>query len=218
MVAPRIGRPLRPALQPAEALPRAAKVFRDPYFVFFLCASALFQSSHAVLYAFATIYWNSVGISGAATGFLWSFSVMAEVVIFALSGMLFRRISTAHVMVLSGALAVVRWALYPFVWGLGFGLPGFFVLQGLHAFSYSAGFLAMQRMLSERVPEDGIGAAQGVAYFGANVLLALFTFASGPLYAAFGALSFLSMALVAAIGLVLSLVCVRWERRASKQS
>jgi PPP family 3-phenylpropionic acid transporter len=218
LVAPRIGRPLRPALQPAEALPRAAKVFRDPYFVFFICASALFQSSHAVLYAFATIYWNSVGISGAATGFLWSFSVMAEVVMFALSGMLFRRISTAHVMVLSGALAVVRWALYPFVWGLGFGLPGFFILQGLHAFSYSAGFLATQRMLSERVPEDRIGAAQGVAYFGANVLLALFTFASGPLYAAFGALSFLSMALVAAIGLVLSLVCVRWERRASKQN
>jgi PPP family 3-phenylpropionic acid transporter len=208
LIAPRIGRPRRPSLQPVEALPRAAPIFRSRYFVLFLCASALFQSSHAVLYAFATIYWQSIGIGGTAIGFLWSFSVMAEVALFALSGVLFRQMSTTHVMVLSGVLAVIRWALYPFAWGLGLGLPGFFFLQGLHAFSYSAGFLATQRMLSERVPEDRIGAAQGVAYFGANMLLAVFTFVSGPLYTAFGVLSFLSMAVIAAIGLALSLICV----------
>ncbi|MGN6583486.1 MAG: MFS transporter, partial [Rhizobiaceae bacterium] len=48
LLAPRIGAPLRPALQPVEALPRAAPVFGSLYFILFLSASALFQASHAV--------------------------------------------------------------------------------------------------------------------------------------------------------------------------
>jgi len=209
LLAPRIGPPLRPALQPVEALPRAAPVFRSPYFVLFLSASALFQASHAVLYTFATIYWKTIGIGGTTIGFLWSFSVMAEVALFALSGPLFRRLSADKVLILSGVLCIMRWGLFPFAWELGIGVPGFFLLQGLHAFSYSAGFLATQRMLAELVPEERIGAAQGVSYFGSNMLLAVLTLASGPLYAAFGVGSFIPMAVIAATGVILSVICLK---------
>jgi len=219
LLAPRIGPPLRPALQPAEALPRAAPVFRSAYFVLFLSASALFQASHAVLYTFATIYWKTIGIGGTTIGFLWSFSVMAEVVLFALSGLLFRRLSTDKVLILSGLLCIARWGLFPFAWKLGLGVPGFFFLQALHAFSYSAGFLATQRMLAERVPEERIGAAQGVSYFASNMLLAVLTLASGPLYAAFGVVSFIPMAVIAAIGVILSVICLKLtpERRIGRE-
>jgi PPP family 3-phenylpropionic acid transporter len=213
LFAPRIGRPRQPALQPAEALPAAAAVFRSPYFLLFLAASALVQSSHAELYAFGTIYWKSVGIGGTAIGLLWSFAVMAEVVMFLIFRRLSGRLSSARVLAVAAALGVARWALYPFAWPLGLGLPGFFLLQGLHAFSFSAGFLATQRMLAETVPEDRIGAAQGAFYFAPNVLLALFTLAAGPLYAALGIMSFEVMAAVAGIGLVLAAICMRLERR-----
>lgn len=209
LAAPRLGRPRRPALQPGEALPQAAGIFRSSFFVLFLAASALIQASHAELYTFGTIYWKSIGIGGTAIGMLWAFSVMAEVVMFMLFRRIFGRFPPALVLVLSGLMGVLRWALFPFAWPLGLGLPGLFFLQGLHAFSFSVGFLATQRMLAELVPEERVGAAQGAFYFASNILLALLTLVSGPLYAALGTMSFLVMAGIAAAGAALALPCVR---------
>ena len=208
-IAPRLGRPRRPALDPVEVLPRAAPVFRNPYFVLFLLSSALAQASHAQLYTFGTIYWESVGIGGTAIGFLWAFSVMAEVVMFTVFRRLFGRFPSSVVLAIGSVVAIARWTLFPFVDPLGLGLAGFFLVQGIHAFSFSAVFLATQKMLAETVPEERIGAAQGAAYFANNTLLATLTLAAGPLYRAFGPESFATMAGVAAVGLLLALACVR---------
>ena len=87
--------------------------------------------------------------------------------------------------------------------------------QGMHAFSFSAVFLATQRMLAETVPEARIGAAQGAAYFANNTLLAILTLAAGPLYRSFGPGSFATMAGISAVGFILAIACVRLapERR-----
>jgi PPP family 3-phenylpropionic acid transporter len=219
LVAPRLGRPRRPALDPAEVLPRAAPVFRNPYFVLFLLASALVQASHAQLYTFGTIYWESIGIGGTAIGFLWAFSVTAEVVMFTVFRRLFGRIPSSVVLAGGAVMAIVRWTLFPLVDPLGLGLGGFFLAQGLHAFSFSAVFLATQKMLAETVPEERIGAAQGAAYFANNILLATLTLAAGPLYRAFGPQSFATMAGVAAVAVILALTCVKLapERRRGRQ-
>jgi PPP family 3-phenylpropionic acid transporter len=89
----------------------------------------------------------------------------------------------------------------------------------MHAFSFSAVFLATQKMLAETVPEERIGAAQGAAYFANNILLATLTLAAGPLYRAFGPESFATMAGVAAAGAVLAVACIRLspERRRRRQ-
>jgi PPP family 3-phenylpropionic acid transporter len=219
LVAPRLGRPRRPALDPAEVLPRAAPVFRNPYFVLFLLASALVQASHAQLYTFGTIYWESIGIGGTAIGFLWAFSVTAEVVMFTVFRRLFGRIPSSVVLAGGAVMAIVRWTLFPLVDPLGLGLGGFFLVQGMHAFSFSAVFLATQKMLAETVPEERIGAAQGAAYFANNILLATLTLAAGPLYRAFGPESFATMAGVAAVAVILALTCVKLapERRRGRQ-
>jgi PPP family 3-phenylpropionic acid transporter len=219
LIAPRLGRPRRPALDPAEILPRAAPVFRNPYFVLFLLSSALAQASHAQLYTFGTIYWESIGIGGTAIGFLWAFSVAAEVVMFAAFRKLFGRVSSPLVLAVGAILAMGRWGLFPLVDPLGLGLAGFFLVQGMHAFSFSAVFLATQRMLAETVPEARTGAAQGAAYFANNTLLALLTLAAGPLYRAFGPGSFAAMAGVSAVGFILAVACIRLapERRHGRQ-
>ncbi len=219
LFAPRLGRPRLPAMIPTDVLPRAAPVFRNPYFVFFLLAASLTQSSHAQIYTFGTIYWESVGIGGTAIGFLWAFSVMAEVAMFAGFRRLFGRVSSPLVLVIGAAAATIRWAATPLIWPLGLGLPGFFLVQGLHAFSFSASFLVTQRMLAETVPEERIGAAQGAAYFANNMLLAVFTLAAGPLFRAFGPGSFAAMAGVSLVGLLLALACIRLapERRLGRR-
>lgn len=219
IVAPRLGPPRRPALDPVEVLPRAAPVFRNPYFVLFLLSSALTQASHAQLYTFASIYWEKAGIGGTAIGFLWAFSVMAEVAMFAAFRRVFGRVSSPVVLAMGAIMAMVRWGLFPLVDPLGLGLGGFFFVQGLHAFSFSAVFLATQRMLAETVPEPRIGAAQGAAYFANNTLLALLTLAAGPLYRAFGPGSFATMAGISAAGFILAVACIKLapERRLRRQ-
>ena len=219
LAAPRLGRPRRPALDPTEVLPRAAPVFRNPYFVLFLLSSALVQASHAQLYTFGTIYWESVGIGGTAIGLLWAFSVAAEVGMFTVFRRLFSRVPSSVVLAGGAVMAIVRWTLFPLVDPLGLGLGGFFLVQGMHAFSFSAVFLATQKMLAETVPEERIGAAQGAAYFANNMLLATLTLAAGPLYRAFGSHSFATMAGVAAVAVILALTCVKLapERRRGRQ-
>jgi PPP family 3-phenylpropionic acid transporter len=209
LIAPRLGRPRRPALDPVEVLPRAAPVFRNPYFVLFLLSSALAQASHAQLYTFGTIYWESIGIGGTMIGLLWAFAVMAEVAMFAGFRRLFGRLPSSAVLAIGSVAAIARWAFFPLVDPLGLGLAGFFLAQGMHAFSFSAVFLATQKMLAEAVPEERIGAAQGAAYFANGALLATLTLAAGPLYRAFGPESFATMAGVAAVGFILALACVK---------
>jgi PPP family 3-phenylpropionic acid transporter len=141
-------------------------------------------------------------------GLLWAFAVMAEVVMFAGFRRLFGRLPSSVVLAIGSVVAIARWTFFPLVDPLGLGLAGFFVAQGMHAFSFSAVFLATQKMLAEAVPEERIGAAQGAAYFANGALLATLTLAAGPLYRAFGPESFATMAGVSAVGLILALACV----------
>jgi PPP family 3-phenylpropionic acid transporter len=84
----------------------------------------------------------------------------------------------------------------------------------MHAFSFSLAFLGGQKMFSETVPEERMGAAQGAAFFLVMGTLAVFTLASGPLYEAFGVDGFYAMAFVALAGTVLSLRALAYPQSA----
>lgn len=55
----------------------------------FLLCITLLQSSHAAYYGFSSIYWKEVGYSDAIIGLLWSLSIVAEVIVFTFSYVLF---------------------------------------------------------------------------------------------------------------------------------
>lgn len=202
---PRLGRPRVAAPNPAETLPQAAFVLRQPYFLLIIAASGLAQSSHAFAYAFSSIYWKSVGIDDGWIGLLWAFSVFAEVVMFVVFRRFFGRMRPGALLAIGTGIGALRWILYPLVWPAGLGVGGFFAVQALHAFSFSLAFLGTQKMFTETVPEERMGAAQGAAFFLNMAMLAVCTLISGPLYEAFGPFGFFAMAVVAIAGTALSI-------------
>ena len=81
---------------------------------------------------------------------------------------------------------MVRWAIFPLVWPVGLGVPGFFAVQALHSVSTALVLIGLQKMIAETISDGQTGSAQGIAYFTNYFFTAVATLASGPLYARFG--------------------------------
>jgi PPP family 3-phenylpropionic acid transporter len=84
---------------------------------------------------------------------------------------------------------------------LGFGVPGFFAVQTLHALSTGLLLIGLQKMIGETVSEERTGAAQGIAYFANGFSTGVVTLACGPLYERLGGDGFYVMAAIAVVGL-----------------
>jgi PPP family 3-phenylpropionic acid transporter len=200
LLTPRLGRPRRASPLSATELQKAPKLF-GAYFLFFVVGVGIINASHGFLFGFVSIYWKGIGISDTAIGLLWAWAVMAEVVIFLVFNRLFGSISASAVMSIAGAAAILRWIAYPLIEPLGFGVPGFFAVQSLHALSTGLLLIGLQKMIGETIPEERTGAAQGVAFFSTGFSMAAVTLLSGPLYERLGTTGFYVMAVVAAVGL-----------------
>ena len=112
------------ALAPLDAAPvvrqaRRPRLFRVPGIMAVVAAASLVQASHAVYYGFSTLDWRAAGLDGATIGALWALGVGAEIVLFALSARLPKRIGPAALLAIGAAGATLRWsamALGPAVW------------------------------------------------------------------------------------------------------
>ncbi|MDQ0320559.1 PPP family 3-phenylpropionic acid transporter [Pararhizobium capsulatum DSM 1112] len=194
-IAPRVGRPRRPSTLTTLTEP-TPKTLRKLDLQLLLIGVTLVNGSHAMLFAFSAIYWQHIGFTGTQIGLLWSAGVAAEVLMFACAKPIIRRVSI-WTMIFSGCgLAVVRWLIFPM--DLGFG--GYFLLQCFHAFTYAIMHTGMQNRLVERVPEEQEASAQGIYFFYTGIFTAIFTFASGYLYAWYGVDGFYAMSVVAFVG------------------
>ena len=183
-VVPRVGPPRR-ASQPAlDALTKANRF--DRRFIYAVVGAGLIAGSHAFINSFMSIYWKSIGYGDGLIGFLWAWSVAAEVVIFWLFPRLFGRSTSTSILMFAAVFSIIRWIAYPLIVPLGLGVLGFFGVQTLHAFSTGLMLIGVQKLIGEDVPEERTGAAQGVAYFANGIAAAAITLASGPLYEAFG--------------------------------
>ncbi len=110
-------------------------VLKKPHVLAFFLAVFLMQMSHGPYYAFYSIYLQDYGYSKSNIGILWSIGVFAEVMLFFFMHQLMRRFSAAWILVVSLALASVRWLL------IGFfpDILGLLVLsQVLHAASFGS--------------------------------------------------------------------------------
>ena len=201
--APRVGRSSLLDLR-ARQPGRKASPLRRSDVQLMMIGSSLVQGSHAMLFAFSSIYWHQRGFSGTAIGMLWSAGVLAEVIAFFFSRQLSRTFGAWTMIRFGCAVAVCRWILFPM--GLGYG--GYFLLQCLHAFTYAFCHIGIQRRIVETVQEDQEASAQGAYFFYNGLFLALATFASGYIYTRIGLSGFYVMSLIAAAGL--ACVIIAW--------
>ncbi|VEI20759.1 Probable 3-phenylpropionic acid transporter [Serratia plymuthica] len=116
-----------------------------PVWRFLLCVTLL-QGAHAGYYSFGSIYWQEAGYSASTIGYLWSLGVVAEVIIFASSNVLFRRWNARNLLLLSACCGVLRWSLMASSTELGWLL----VIQILHCGTFTVCHLAAMRFIAAR--------------------------------------------------------------------
>lgn len=132
---------------------------RSPDVLMLLGVCVLMQFSHGPYYTFYTLLMERQGISPATIGWLWTFGVMAEVLLFALIPRWFRGVSAYWFIFVSLLLAGLRWTLtawYPDQFGL------MAVIQVLHAATYGAFHVGVITMIQARFSGS---ASQGQALY-----------------------------------------------------
>jgi PPP family 3-phenylpropionic acid transporter len=188
------------------SLADAVKLAHSPSFLLFLLAASAIQASHALYYSFGTLHWRAQGFADGTIGALWALGVVAEIVLFAVSGPILARWGAGRMLMAAGAAAALRWGI------MAFDPPLFAtaMLQCLHAFTFGAAHLAAIQFLSQAVPEDRGATAQGVyAAVVAGLVLGLATIACGPLYQSLAGEAYGVMALLALVGAASAVLLMR---------
>lgn len=188
--------PLPPAPAVTAATGPGRPFWREPRFVAVVMAASLIQSSHAVYYGFSTITWKAAGFDGVAIGALWALGVIAEIVLFALSGRLPPAIGPIQLIVLGGVGAAIRWG------GLAFDPGGWslLLLQLLHAFSFGASHLGAVAFIAHAAPEGRSATALGYFSVVQGITFSACMLLAGTLYEAIGVAAYGAMAVIAFIG------------------
>lgn len=181
----------------------------DTRFMLFLAAATLIQSSHAVYYAFGTLYWQRLGLSDAVIAALWAEGAVAEVVLFYFGAALVRRCGPSLLMVIGGGGALVRWSAT----ALATSVPALTALQPLHALSFAAAHLGAMHFIARHVsPERAVTAQSLYAAVVGGIGFGLAALAAGGLYGAFGGGAYFAMAAMAGVGAALAAGLTRRER------
>jgi len=185
-------------------------LLRDPMFIAVIAASSLIQASHAVYYGFSALQWRGIGLGGMAIAGLWALGVIAEIILFAVSGRLPPFLSPIMLIIIGGAGAALRWAVMAFDPPVA-ALP---FLQVLHALSFGTTYLGALNFVARRAPPGQSATAQGHLAVVSGLVMAGATGLSGLLYAAFGGRAYAAMALAAVAGGACALVANNMTRRA----
>jgi len=203
--------PLSPAAKSAPEPAAARKpLLADPAFIAVLAASSLIQASHAVYYSFSALEWRAAGLDGASIAGLWSIGVVAEIVLFAISGRLPARFTPTVLLIVGGAGAALRWT------AMAFDPPALLLpaLQLLHAASFGAAYLGALWFVARHAPAGQGATAQGYLAIAGGLVMGGAMGLSGWLYAAFGAQAYAAMALMAVAGGACALVAHRLGQHA----
>lgn len=195
--------------QPANRWAGIGELLRDRAFMTAVIAAGLIQSAHAFYYGFSTLSWRRQGIDEGLTGVLWGTAVAVEIGFLWFLEPLRRRLGPWRLLMIGGLGAVVRWTAYAFsppLWLL-------FPLQGLHAFSYAATFLASVELVARLSAPANASAAQSLnSAMSGGILAGLATLASGWIFDRFGSGGYLLMAAMCVVGLAAALTLYREPR------
>jgi PPP family 3-phenylpropionic acid transporter len=120
-------------------------IIKQPAVIALLIGCALMVTAHGVLYNFYSIYLAEHGYSKATIGLLWSLGVICEIGVFIWMPQIMRRFSLKNILLISLALAVIRFAL------IGVAVDNWLLLlfaQSLHAFTFGSFHAASIEVIS----------------------------------------------------------------------
>ena len=182
----------------ADRMAGLGELLRDPVFMTATLSAGLIQSAHAFYYGFSTLAWKQQGVPESLTGVLWATGVTVEIVFMWFLEPWRRRVGPRNLLVLGAAASVVRWSAYAFSPPLWLVFP----LQGLHALSYAATFLASLQLVERLSSSRNASAAQAVnSALSGGFIAGLATIASGWLFDRYGAHGYLLMSAMSLAGL-----------------
>lgn len=161
-----------------------------------IIAASLVQASHAVYYGFSVILWSSAGLSGPLIALLWALGVVSEIVLFAVSAKLPKRLTPLLLLTIGGAGGALRWAIMAFDPPAA-ALP---FLQCLHAASFGCTHLGALNYLTGTVSPSLTARAQGTLSIALGLAMAASMALSGVLFAAYEGIAYAAMAVLALAG------------------
>lgn len=208
------------ALPNIKTKPEAGKApfFRPlslPNFPLFLITGSLLLSTHAGLYGFSSIHWNTLGFTNAEITLFWVTGVAAEIGMFAISGRLIRRFGAMPMIIVAALGGMVRWVLL----GAATSMAVLFCAQILHALTFALLYMAYIAYISKRVPPAITASAQGLFdSLSMGIFFGIFTIAAGWLYQINGSYSFYFMAFLSTVGFVLACILLVRVRRQEKRT
>jgi MFS transporter, PPP family, 3-phenylpropionic acid transporter len=182
------------------------KLLLSPGFWAITGAAGLIQASHAVYYGFSVLDWRTKGLDATFIGGLWGLAVAAEIVLFAVSARLPKRLGPLGLVGLGACGAFLRWGAMSLDPPLAL-LP---LLQLLHAFSFGATHLGSVQLLARIAPDRQFATAQGDFATVLALVMAGGMALAGVLYADLGGRAYAAMALAAALGGALVLLARRF--------
>lgn len=187
----------------------ALGIGRHPVFILFVLTASLIQATHAVYYAFGSLDWQRQGYADWVIGLLWATGVVAEIVLFYISGPLMARLGAVRLLMLAAAAAILRWT----VTALSPPLAILFVMQALHGLTFGAAHLGAVQFVAQAAPPRLAATAQSLyAAMASGVIMGLVTIGMGPIYESLGAHSYFVMAGAGALALGGTvLVAMRWH-------
>ena len=173
-----------------------ATLLRQPRFVLFVATASLLQASHAVYNGFSTLHWRAAGISETAIGVLWAEGVVAEILLFSVSGFFVARLGPMALLMLAGISGVARWT----VLAQTTDMTSLVAVQVLHAITFGAVHLGAMHFVARNAPPGLSATAQGLYASASGLAMGLAMIGAGSLFANFGGKAFFAMAIVSAIG------------------
>ena len=184
--------------------PRASGLLRQPLFWAIVGAHTLIQGSHGAYYGFASITWQSAGLSGFSIALLWSVGVIAEILIFAISPRF--TLSPAILVIIGAASAVARWILT----AMEPRIEILTLVQLMHGLTFGITQVGIVALLVRSVPHHLLASAQGYLVAFGGIVSAITVVASGLIYARWGSGVYVVMAAMATAG---GTVMIVWRRR-----
>ncbi len=187
-------------------LAAAGTVLMTGSFALLVLVAGLIQASHAVYYSFGSLHWERLGYSAVTIGWLWSIGVIAEIVLFMYARGSIERLGPVLLLMGGAGFGILRWAGMAFDPPLAIAM----LLQVLHAASYGMTHLGTIYYIRRFMDADFAGTAQGVfVAVSGGVLMTSAIALAGWSYGASAAFSYLWMAAMCAVALILGAVLKR---------
>ena len=177
-----LGFPKKPTA-PAKPLLIGLRQLLTKQTTIFFCCAFLMLVSHGAYYAFFSIHLNTLGFDSVFIGISWAVAVCFEILAMLFSERIFKRLDYHTVLILSFAVAALRWFGLWLIQSPG----GILALQATHALTYGTFHMASILYIDAVAPEEAKTVGQAVnnaVTYGLGLMVGFFV--SGALYETMG--------------------------------